>query len=445
MKVLLPMGSSVQKLCGLAEREEGVAYRPTKHMVAAECPDGLRLYHTLTGELVLLENGETPETLSDEMIAHRFWVPEDFDERRYVNETRALLKLVYRNRTKKHFTILTTTDCNARCFYCYEMGVRRVPMSPEVALAVTEYMLRCAKGEKLKLRWFGGEPLYNIEAIRLICRTLTERGASFSSSMISNGLLLTPEVAEEAVRDWRLGHVQITLDGTEAVYNRIKAYVNGGDNPFMTVLSHIRGCLDAGIRVSIRLNVDPDNVKDQLALCDDLIERFGVHPNLSVYAAAIRNFRKDRYTEDEERALQDSTTAVLDKLRAAGMRRIGKLSNKFHVNACMGDDPGSEVILPDGRIGKCEHFSDRELVGSIFEQQQDSAMLRAWGEQTPEVPACADCPLYPNCIRLNKCVWTHYGCPEGERERKLRDLIDRIRTFVPGDAPGEDERTARDE
>ena len=48
--------------------------------------------------------------------------------------------------------------------------------------------------------------------------------------MISNGYLFSEEIIDRAARLWELRNVQITLDGTEKVYNETKAYIAPKDN-----------------------------------------------------------------------------------------------------------------------------------------------------------------------------------------------------------------------
>lgn len=71
----------------------------------------------------------------------------------------------------------------------------------------------------MRLAWFGGEPLYNAQVIDLICNDLVERGIGYESSMISNGFLFDEKLIKRAAELWRLRQIQITLDGTEGVYN----------------------------------------------------------------------------------------------------------------------------------------------------------------------------------------------------------------------------------
>ncbi|MEI3172875.1 MAG: radical SAM protein [Lachnospiraceae bacterium] len=123
------------------------------------------------------------------------------------------------------YTIFTTTDCNARCFYCYEMGRSRIPMSDETAHKAAAYIAAHCGGEKVHLHWFGGEPLFNKQVIDIICTDLAEKGIVYESMIISNGYLFDGATVEQAVSHWKLKNVQITLDGTEEIYNRSKAFI----------------------------------------------------------------------------------------------------------------------------------------------------------------------------------------------------------------------------
>ena len=426
MKELLSAASIIKKLCLPQKFDPNKAYHPTVYHLAVPCDGGVRIYNTMTGEMIFLSDGESWEQHREEFIARRFLVPESNDERQYVNSIRDIIRLTRRKKTKTHFTIFSTTDCNARCFYCYEHGRRRIAMSTETAHDAADYIARVSGGEKVKLRWFGGEPLYNPEAIRTICTDLSERGIEFTSSMVSNGLYLTEGMVREAWQAWKLKSVQITLDGTEAVYNRTKAYIDRDINPYRTVLGNIKACLSAGIRVAVRLNVNEANAEDVMCLCASLADEFREEKLLYVYAAPIRNADGITTEADKEAVLH-----IEKMLLNTGLMRQGRLKNDFKVNRCMADDDSSETILPDGSVGKCEHFSDNEFIGSIREEAQDAAVIASWKEQMVDQKECAECPLYPRCIRLKKCEWEQAGCSEADRLMKIQRLKYQIEHYQP--------------
>lgn len=61
-------------------------------------------------------------------------VPQEMDDQKYADHVRFIRRTMQKK--PEHITnyvIFTTTDCNARCFYCYELGRSRIPMSVETA------------------------------------------------------------------------------------------------------------------------------------------------------------------------------------------------------------------------------------------------------------------------------------------------------------------------
>ena len=128
---------------------------------------GTLLFNLLTRTMCLLKEEEWQNRFENEYFnEHLFFVPEEANEKEYADLVRWVLET--RQKKSKHitgYTIFPTTDCNARCFYCFELGRDRVPMSKETAEKAADYIKAHCGGEKIKLNWFGGEPLYNQEAI----------------------------------------------------------------------------------------------------------------------------------------------------------------------------------------------------------------------------------------------------------------------------------------
>ena len=69
----------------------------------------------------------------------------------------------------------------------------------------------------------------------------------------------------------------------------------------------------------------------------------------------------------------------------------------------MADSSHSLVITPSGIIGKCEHFTEEKMIGSIFTEDIDSSVLKMWNERYDKQKECNLCPLYPTCIRIKMC------------------------------------------
>ena len=420
MKQILAPSKAAMRLCGNHPREEGVQYRLIRHCIQTSCEDGTLLYNTLTCGMVLLEPGDdmfAQEALYNE----RFLVPVDCDENKIVHQMRQVGALIMPKKDKTSFSILTTTDCNARCFYCYEMGCSRTPMTEQTARDTAAYIARECKGKPVSLHWFGGEPLYNRRAIEIITESLAQAGISFTSSMTSNGYYLDAETARTAARDWNLKRVQITLDGTKDVYNRTKAYIEHDANAFDRVIENIGHALDEGILVTVRLNMDERNAEDLFDLADVLAERIGKREGFGVYVAQLEQFVGAVHKFDSPEREAEVAIALDDKLEALGIRRRKPLYREFQMNRCMADNDASEQILPDGGLTRCEHFDENDTYGSIYGEERDQKHLQSWKEWE-YFPECEDCALYPLCFNLKRCEWTKNGCQRASRLQTLRNM-----------------------
>ena len=409
-----------EQVVGRQKRTDGERYRLMTYVVQQPVTDGLLLYNTLTCSMVLLQPDEAADiTAQQELIDRWFLVPQEYDDQklcRQVRQMAALLTLAPKVVTT--YTILPTTGCNARCFYCYEQGTRPVTMTAETASKVVRYIVAHRGSETVHISWFGGEPLVNAKVIDQICTELNGQGVPFRSEMVSNGYLFDVDKVQRAKDLWQLQRVQITLDGTAQTYNRVKAYVYRDVNAFERVLQNIGLLIAAGIRVLIRLNVDKHNIGEMAELAELLHQHFGSNEHLSVYSHELFGER----TPEDNATLFAQRMQLEQQIAKHGILRIRELPKDIHLNQCMADNDGSVVIAPDGHLGKCEHFIDREFFGHIDSEERDMTIIRKFKERRAEIEACATCPFYPQCYRLVMCE-DDFGCTPETRQGGMHNMV----------------------
>ena len=386
--------------------------------------EGILLYNLLTKELVLLTEEENNRlTELDYLKDHWFVVPQETKDREYAD----LVKWVVMTRQKKsdiitNYTIFTTTDCNARCFYCFELGRSRIPMSKETALKVVQYIKNHCGGKKVNISWFGGEPLFNMEAIDIICNGLRQQGVEYASTMVTNGYLFDDVAVQKAVENWNLKKVQISLDGTEAVYNKAKAYIYKEGNPYQIVLDNIGRLLDAAITVRIRLNMDLYNAQNLLLLVDELARRFSGKSGIYIYAHHLFDINQpmaELHNDQGWTQRSEAMRVLTEKIAEYNMAERQGIEKNIKMHHCMADSGNAVTIAPTGDIGLCEHFSEDEFIGHIDTEGFDSKVVASWKETSPEILECAECFAYPACIRLKKCT-NEAVCFPLLRQGKLR-------------------------
>lgn len=426
-------------------RKAGADNRLFKYCVQSTVEDGVLLFNLLTRELLLLSKEEFSRFTELDYLKERwFVVPEDTNDKEFAD----FVKWVFSVKQKQSknivgYTIFPTTDCNARCFYCFELGRSRIPMTEDTAKKVAQYISDHCGGERVSISWFGGEPLFNLSAIDTICQGLRDRNVEFRSKMISNGYLFDDEIVRKAVDSWNLKRVQISLDGTEKIYNKVKAYIYRGSNAYGIVMNNIGRLLEAGIFVTIRLNMDLYNAEDLLQLVDDLAERFAGRAGLQIYAHHL--FKGDEpmaelHTAEEWAKREDAMSRLEERIAKYGLLAKNGFSKQLKMNFCMADSDKSVTILPDGNIGVCEHFSESEFIGHIDHEGFDTAMVESWKERMPEISECADCFYYPECIRLKKCANGSICFPLHVQEKlrkTLRSMVSEYQRWQAKTAPEE--------
>lgn len=398
-------------------------YRRIYYIAEEVTEDGILLFNLLTRELILLTEEEYNRIKDLDYLKDRwFLVPEGTNEKELVS----LVRWVLSTRQKKQghitgYTIFTTTDCNARCFYCFELGRSRIPMSEETAYKTAKYICDHCGGENVNISWFGGEPLFNSKAIDIICDELRKAGVEFRASATTNGYLLDEKTVEKAVKSWNLKRVQITLDGTEKVYNKIKAYIYKDTNPYQIVMDNIGHLLNADVTVQIRLNMDLNNAENLLELVDELAKRFPDHKRLYIYARHI--FKSDKpladiHTKQEWEKHDRAMRLLNERIVQNGLARKGGIKKEFRLHYCMADSGQAVTVLPNGEIGLCEHYTESEFIGHLDGDRFDETVIKRWRETIPEIPECDTCFYYPECILLKMCSNCSV-CFQQERERFL--------------------------
>lgn len=437
MRTILAAMENIAKLWGHPKPKD-TAYRLMKYLLRVEVEDGVLLHNVVTRQLILLTKEEA-ESLSNlpakptermqELIADHFLVPEGFDEYKSVNQLRKIYQSRSTGKAINHYVILPTTFCNAHCFYCYESDYPRVHMTEETANRLIDYIDEHREGKDVTINWFGGEPMVGIQRIDQISQGLRDRGIPFTSSMISNGYLFDEEIVERAKELWKLQRVQITLDGTEDTYNRVKAYVNVQDNPFQRVLRNIDLLSGREIQVNIRLNVDFYNKDDIRALMEELGERYSGNNHVTVYLNMLFNnqgFEPVSHSYDEMLALADLIEDYTDRLKEMKLAFDNMKYLHLSFSQCMADNPHTVMIQPDGSFCRCEHENILDRYGSLEKGVTDPQKLDRWKEMMEPSDNCPECPIYPACYHLRHCMNSDVPCIERFQVSALEKQKERV-------------------
>lgn len=444
MRTILEAKKSIADLWGYPVPKD-TRYRLMKYLLRVEVDDGILLHNVVTRHLIYLTRDEA-EVLSNlplvpsepikDLIANHFLVPEDFDEYRSVNQLRRIYQCKGAGNTINHYVILPTTFCNAHCFYCYESDYPRVHMTKETAQKLIEYIDEHRSGKDVTIQWFGGEPLVGIQRIDQISKGLKDRDISFTASMISNGYLFDEEIIDRSISLWNLQSVQITLDGTESVYNRVKAYTNVPDNPYVRVLRNIDLLISKGVQVNIRLNVDFYNQDDIYTLIEELGKKYAGKDHLSVYPNMLFNdqgFEPVHHSLDEILDLMRVVNIFTKRLKEFGLGYDRHKIPSLQASQCMADNPHTVEVQPDGSFCRCEHETITDSYGSLDLGIFDTQKPNKWHETIERSDYCPECCIYPACYQLRLCMNADIPCIEEFRLENLKENLDQLLTVFKKD------------
>jgi uncharacterized protein len=195
---------------------------------------------------------------------------------------------MFRTQTLRTYalTVLTSTDCNLGCGYCFQntaqdptggtrpARIAHARLTPDTIDDILEFTARRmaqVEIDRLSVLLFGGEPLLNPRGcVELLARA--DRYGLTSARMISNATLLTPQLAKE-LSDLKLRSVQVTFDGDRPDHDRIRARRAGGGT-FDAITRNIARADEATpLTWNLRVNVSHHNLAGIDALIERLAER----------------------------------------------------------------------------------------------------------------------------------------------------------------------------
>jgi uncharacterized protein len=208
-------------------------------------PDVAALLERISGGQSRFDDEERDTV--DALIENGFLVESRADETQSLDQYFHTLR---EDTEQLRVTVLTTLQCNFACDYCFQgdhgdYNKFAEKMSLETASKVIDWIeerMDALRPEKFVLTLFGGEPLLNLPVAYYLaerCRDLcTERGIQPGVSLITNGLLLTPEVVDRLVACGLYG-IKITLDGDRETHNRMRP-LRGRQGTFDKIIDNVR-------------------------------------------------------------------------------------------------------------------------------------------------------------------------------------------------------------
>lgn len=416
--ILSDSDNEIRQFMGNYVSQKDVEYRISDFVVSINVPEGTLYYNSLTGLLILVKDFEKSKL---KLIEEKILVPIQENERKFVDDVRKFYQAQPIKTIRcTDYWILTTTVCNAQCFYCFEQGNKHQTMTLSTAEQVAIYILDNYQDEQITLRWSGGEPLVNIKIIDRICIILKNKGVDFRSAIISNGYLFTQDIAKHAILAWNLCAAIITVDGTEDLYNKTKAYIHKTtDSAFKTVMTNIDALIKMSIHVIIRTNIGTFNMYNVIELYDYLTNRFLCYDNISVYPHIISNPPRCNFKigSEQRKAIYDIIKSIKEPWRNRCIKKTIYKLPSFKSGTGLEFSGKQLVIKPTGEIAVNPDLFEDDHFGSVFNGYIiDKKRLAQYLEKEAGADICDKCPLYPTCFK-RKIAFNSNTCTQADFEK----------------------------
>lgn len=230
------------------------------------------------GEPTTVFTRDESDTL-DSLVENGFLVSSRDSERRSLEE---YFQSVREDCEQLRVTVLTTLQCNFACDYCiqgdhgdHNLFARK--MSLDTAEHVADWIERKldeVQPSKFVLTFFGGEPLLNLPVTYFLaerCHQLASaRGVKLVVNVITNGLLLTPDVVDRLL-PYGLNGIKVTLDGDRDTHDRMRP-LRGRQGTFDRIVENMRR-VAGKVAITVGGNFDESSVESFPALLDFLKEQ----------------------------------------------------------------------------------------------------------------------------------------------------------------------------
>ncbi len=386
--------------------------------------DQIVMYNSFTGALAVAKEQqykqfidylETGKEIEDKEFLENalkcgYLVPKDIDER-FLIKTRMMAGR-YSSRTLS-LTIAPTMACNFRCVYCFEQGYYGNKLMDENTQEnLMKFIKKHINGVKyLHVTWFGGEPLLGMSIIETLSQKMIslceEINVKYYANIVTNGYLLTPNVAEK-LREYKVTSAQITIDGPKEIHDSRRPLINGRGtyDIIMKNLMEIRDILP----ISLRINVDYDNISAADKVME-FLKRNKMLDTIRPYLGLVIPYN-DNY--QEEKCFSDEMYSKYNlKFLMDHNIPLQKTYPRPRKNYCGADFCNGWVIDDKGNMYKCwndigipEKVVGNINLGDYYLQRTD--LLEEYASFDPiTYEECKDCKMLPVCLG---------GCPHNRME-----------------------------
>jgi len=355
-------------------------------------------------------------------------VPDEENELDEINKENQLF-VENQQQNLLYFVFQTSANCQLGCDYCGQFH-EKVNMSEPTIHKLIERVKSKYKPNhtKIKIAWFGGEPLLALKEMRLINEEIKtfayEKNVIYESKITTNGVALTLDIYKELIQDFNLNQIDITLDGTAEFHDK-RRQTKGNKPSYEVIFKHVVEIANHSkesedmCAINVRCNVDQRNFKAVFPLLKTLTE-YGLQNKVLFYVAHIRSWGQNKANKDL--SMEEFANHQIDyflEMRKLGFHVPNVLPGRVKMTNCVGTSSENEMFDAYGNIFDCSETSytpvykntpfDLGHINKIGNKDLQQRPLLSFNSDVRNgvYSRCVNCKFYPQCGG---------GCPKAQYE-----------------------------
>lgn len=217
--------------------------------------------------------------------------------------------------------------------------------------------------------------------------------------LVTNGYLINEKMLS-LFSKYPLNSIQITLDGNKPRHDNLRKLKKSGMGTFDKIVRNIDCILKSmpSTQISVRVNLDKDNVGDFENIRNELLEKWSSYPNITIYPGILR-------IEDTVNKCMGCQSLLHDDVRDLfyGLTEAVNFYPVLQGKGCSATHLNSFLIGPLGELYKCwnELGDSKKIIGYINDQDfKNKDLIRKYvlSANCFEDEKCKDCEFIPICM-----------------------------------------------
>lgn len=393
------------------------------HTTVDPTDNSFLLYNSLSGAIFRLSEkavkeyekvmhnkiAEMDRDIFDTFKKHNVLVPPDLNKDEYIDYLRA--EHVEANETLD-IMILVTEQCNLRCRYCYE-NFEKGNITEDCETGIIEFIKKnIKKYKKCIIKWFGGEPLLNVEAIERMMKKIIElcnqNAVILQTSITTNAIMLDSKIVNRLLKS-KIYEYQVTLDGLKEIHDSQRVTKNGKgtyDIVLRNLLDIKNNVNNRLIAILVRTNFTIDSIDTIEDFAKLYSELFGEDKRFSVFWTPAMDWGGEAVKNISKKLVESFSKAFVNQY--AAKYNIPLVMERSFLypggKVCYASKRHSYIIGSDGQIYKCSQrlYDDYNIIGKINPKGElniDKTKEFSWVAASLRLSdRCRNCIMNPCCL-----------------------------------------------